>query len=377
MARRHNNGGAVGWGQRNGLGGGGGNRRNDNSWLPGWAGQIQQHDRNPGGGGGGHHSPHQGGGNQGGHHGGQGAGGGQQGGQTDQQVLQDFLNAQLKAQQDKYNQSAIDDLTNLFDTYGLGSLAPKIAQWIQQGMSQSAILAALRETPEYKQRFPGMDALRKQGYNAISEAQYLQLEDSYHKAMQSAGLPPGFYDNPQDFVKFMSNGVDPAEVAQRAQDAADLANQVDPTQRQLLQSMYGIGTGDLAAYFLDPKRAMPLLQKQVDTLKVASAAKHAGIDTNYNSPDQFQSLVDNGVSAGQAAAGFAQIASEIDPLKNLSQIWGTGGWDLNQEEQATFFGDKNATRKRKRLIDTERAAFSGASGFNPSVSGQGSTAGLF
>lgn len=112
MARRHNNGGAVGWGNRNGLGGGG-NRRNDNSWLPGWAGQIQQQDRNPGGGGGGHH-PHQ------------GAGSTPNGGTTNnnQNGVQDFLNAQLKAQQDKYNQSAIDDLTNLFDTYGLGSPPP-------------------------------------------------------------------------------------------------------------------------------------------------------------------------------------------------------------------------------------------------------------
>lgn len=312
----------------------------------------------------------------GGHAGNQGGSQGDTGNPA-QQALNDFLQWQQQQSQEKYNQSAIDDLTNLFHTYGLDSLVPKIAGWINEGMSESAILASLRDTPEYKQRFPGMKALRDNGYNAISEGQYLQMEDAYHKALQSAGLPANFYDTPQDFVKFMSNGVDPAEVAQRAQDAADLANQVDPTQRQLLQSMYGIGTGDLAAYFLDPKKAMPLLQKQVDTLGVAAAAKHAGIQTDYSNADQFQRLVDNGVSQAQAQAGFAQIGSEIDPLKNLSQIWGNGQYGLTDEENAVFFGDKDATRKRKRLIDTERAAFSGSSGFNPGVSGRGSTAGQF
>lgn len=312
----------------------------------------------------------------GGHKNRHGGGGGQKDQFDPQQAYQDFLQQQADASREKYNQNAIDSLTNLFDSYGLSSLAPKIAQWIRDGMSEAAIVAQLRETPEYKQRFPGMKALRDQGYNAISEAEYLQLEDSYHQALQSAGLPKGFYDNPQDFVKFISNGVDPAELKQRADTAVGLANQVDPTQRQMLANLYGIDQGQLAAYFLDPKKAMPLLEKQVETMKVATAAKQVGINTDFTDASHFEKLVDNGVSADQARAGYAQIGQELDPLHRLGEIWGTD-YNLSDAEAGTFFGNAEAERKRKRLVSQERAAFSGASGFDPRVSGRGSTAGQF
>jgi hypothetical protein len=277
----------------------------------------------------------------------------------------------------RYDQAAADSLAALFDTYGLGSLAGLVADMMKNGMSEAAIVAQLRETPEYKQRFPGMAALRQNGYNAISEAEYLQLEDSYHQALQTAGLPAGFYDSPQDFVKFMSNGVDPSEVKQRATAAVELANQVDPSQRELLGSMYGVNTGDLAAYFLDPKKAMPILQKQLGTVGIANAARKAGVEADFNNRARFEALVDNGIGVEQAAQGYSQIATEMDPLKNLSQIWGQGDWGLGQAEQATFYGNAQAKRKRKGLIDTERAAFSGRSGFDSRVSGRGSSAGSF
>lgn len=277
---------------------------------------------------------------------------------------------------DTFDQAAADALVALFDQYGLGSLAPLIAEYLKKGMSETAIVAQLRTTSQYKARFPGMDALRGQGYNAVSEAEYLQLEDSYHGALQGAGLPKGFYDDPGDFVKFISNGVDPSEVRNRAVAATTLANQIDPTQRNLLANMYGVNTGDIAAYLLDPDRAMPLIQKQLATVQVGSAAKHAGINANFSNAGHFERLVDNGVTADQASAGFSQIAQELDPLQHLAGIWGSD-WSLEQAEDATFFGNAPALKKRKRIIDTERAAFSGASGFDPRVSAQSSTAGAF
>ena len=289
----------------------------------------------------------------------------------------EWLSEQENQRQFKYNQNAADALAALFDTYGLGGLSGRILGMLQEGMSEAAIVAELRETPEYKKRFPGMKALRDNGYNAISEAEYLQLEDSYHAALQGSGLPPGFYDQPEDFVKFISNGVDPSEVKARAQAATDMVNQVDPSQRELLSSMYGVGSGDLAAYFLDPKKAMPLLQKQLATVGIANAAKKAGIGQEFVNRQRFESLVDNGVSVEAAAQGYAQIAEELDPLKNLSRIWGNSDWGIGEAEQATFYGNAGARKKRKGLIDRERAAFSGRSGFDSRVSGRGSSAGAF
>lgn len=314
------------------------------------------------------------GGSKGGGKGGSGGGGG---GQAPSDPYTDFLREQEEANRLRYNQNAIDSLTALFESYGLGSLAGNVAQWVNAGMSEAAIVAQLRETPEYQKRFPGMKALKAQGYNAISEAEYLQLEDSYQSALQGAGLPKGFYDQPEDFVKFISNGVDPSEVKARATAAVELANQVDPTQRELLGSLYGVNTGDLAAYFLDPGKAMPLLQKQLGTVQVANAARKAGVVADYANKNRFERLVDNGIGAEQAAQGYGQIAGELDVLDNLADIWGRGDFTLSEAEDATFFGNAQARKKRKGLIDTERAAFSGRSGFDSRVSGRGSTAGSF
>lgn len=305
------------------------------------------------------------------------SGGGRNQGGGGSDPYTDFLREQEEAERLRYNQDAIDSLTALFDSYGLGSLSGHVAQWVNAGMSEAAIVAQLRETNEYKKRFPGMQALKSQGYNAISEAEYLQLEDSYHQALSTAGLPKGFYDSPEDFVKFISNGVDPSEVKARATAAVELANQVDPSQRQLLGSMYGVNTGDLAAYFLDPGKAMPLLQKQLGTVQVANAARKAGIAADFGNAARFERLVDNGIGAEQAAQGYGQIAGELDILDNLADIWGKGDFTLSEAEDATFFGNSAARKKRKGLIDREVAAFSGRSGFDSRVSGRGSTAGSF
>src|SRR5690348_11115489 len=46
-------------------------------------------------------------------------------------------------------------LKTLFDSYGLGSLAPKILQYLQNGFGADTITVLLQQTPEYKQRFAG------------------------------------------------------------------------------------------------------------------------------------------------------------------------------------------------------------------------------
>jgi len=60
----------------------------------------------------------------------------------------------------------------------------------------------------------------------------------------------------------------------------------------------------------------------------------------------------------------------------LGKIWCQDS-GITDEENATFLGDADAARKRKGLIDQERSAFSGNSGFDSRVSGQGSTAGQY
>lgn len=282
-------------------------------------------------------------------------------------------------QAERESQSAFSMLSNILNQYGLGSLTPMLQNLIQGGMTDAATLQLeLQNTNEWKQRFKGNEILRQQGLGVLSPAEYLNLERSYASVMRQFGLPAGFYDSPEDFANIIGNNVSPAELAERAQQATELAKQTDPTQRQLLSSMYGIGEGDIAAYFLDAKRAQPLLQKQLNAVRTGAAARRAGIEADYGNAARFERLNDQGVNPEMAAQGYGQIAREFDTLRNLSKVWGGGNdWTLDDAERATFFGNDDATRERQRLVSQEKAAFSGASGFRSGVSGRRSSAGQF
>lgn len=257
--------------------------------------------------------------------------------------------------------AAAQALIDMFNTYGLTGLADEVIKWAKNGVTGSELLLKVRESDAYKRRFPGMEALDQAGYNAVTEAQYIELEDNYHKALQTAGLPAGFYDSPDDFVKYMRNGIDYTELYDRATAAVDLARQSDPTKRELLSKLYGVNAGDIAAHFLDPNRAKGILEKQIQVVDIAAAARKSGLAVPMDR-DRFERLQEAGVTADQAAAGYSQIAASLDTLSGLADVYGTN-YDIDTAENAQFFGNKGAQRKQRQLIGQEEAAFSGRAGY--------------
>jgi len=258
---------------------------------------------------------------------------------------------------------AAQALVNMFQTYGLEGLADEVIRWAKDGVTGSELLYKVRQSDRYKRRFPGMQALENQGYNAISEAQYLELEDNYHRALETAGLPSGFYDQPQDFVRYMANGIDYTELYDRAKAAVVMAEQSSPVERNMLRDLYGVGSGDIAAHFLDPKRAMPILEKQMQVVEIAAAARRSGVGGEFEAK-RFERLQEAGVTADQAASGYSQIAQSLDSLANLAQIYGED-YGIEEAERETFFGEEGAQKTRRRLVGSEQAAFAGRSGYVP------------
>src|SRR5689334_18836184 len=83
--------------------------------------------------------------------------------------------------------------------YGLSGLGDRLWQQYLNGEPIEQIMVDLRKTPEYKARFPGMEALSKKG-RAISEGEYISIERGYAQLFREYGLPAGFYDDPSDFA---------------------------------------------------------------------------------------------------------------------------------------------------------------------------------
>jgi hypothetical protein len=178
------------------------------------------------------------------------------------------------------NRDAYLALQSLFKNYGLDSLAGKIFDYVKQGYGADTISVLLQDTPEYKKRFAANEARAKAGLAVLNPADYLATEASYRQILSSAGLPTGFYDNPADFQKWIASDVSPTEIKDRVDLAVAATSQANPAYKDALFQMYGINEGDLTAYFLDSKRAEPILKKQAAAGAIGAAAIRRGFAAN-------------------------------------------------------------------------------------------------
>ena len=255
------------------------------------------------------------------------------------------------------NRDAYAAISSLFNSYGLGSLAGKVYDYVKNGYSSDTVSILLQDTKEYKERFAGNEARKKAGLPVLSAGEYLATEASYRQIMQSAGLPPGFYDTPSDFTSWIGKNVSPSEIQTRVDLATQATVLANPNYKKALNAM-GIADSDLTAYFLDQKKALPYIQKAAATAQIGAAALDQGMtyDQVYAG-----TLASKGITADQANQGYAQIAGEADTLNNLASIYGST-YTQREAEQATFEGNAAATKKRGRLASQERGNFSGAAG---------------
>ena len=258
-------------------------------------------------------------------------------------------------------------LSRLFDSFGLGTLAPKIYDFVVQGYSADTISLLLQDTKEYKDRFAGNDARIKAGLPALSPAEYLSLESSYRQVLSSAGLPSGFYDSPSDFADWIGKDVSASEINQRVGDAVKAAQNTDPGYRSML-AQYGIDDGGIAAYFLDTKRALPVLEQTFQSINIANAARTQGLTADKTRADQLASL---GVTGDQAAGAYSQIADATKTFGRVADALG-GSYSQADAENEALLNLASAARKRQQLTDEFTAATKTGSALSQSSNISGS-----
>ena len=260
---------------------------------------------------------------------------------------------------------AIELLTQTFNEYGLGSLVPKITEFVQQGWAPEVVAIKLQETPEYKQRFIGNESRRKAGLPVLSPAEYLSTESAYKKVMRDAQLPSGFYDSPDDFAKFIGGDISPTELQERVGIANLAIQNADPFFTDSLRRMYGLNDGDMLAYTLDPDRALPLITRQVRAAQFGAEAARQGLPSiSTQMAETYTGQL--GVTQEQARAGFEQIAAIQPEAERLSQVFAGQAPAVGLEETtaAVFGGEQSAEYKKRlqRLSEMEQSLFAGQSG---------------
>ena len=264
-------------------------------------------------------------------------------------------------------QSAYDLLFQQFNQYGLGALVEPLKGLIISGASPAEFTIKLRESDAYKKRFSANQARIQKGLAAISEAEYLGLEDQYQNIMRNYGLPESYsargeMGTQEGFNKFIANDVSAAELEDRIMTAQNRVMNANPEVLASLKAFYpDINNGDILAYTLDPTKALTDIKRKVTSAEIGGAATQAGLGLAANRAEE---LTAAGITKAQAQQGFQTVAEVAPRGGQLAEIYKQSPYTQTTAEAEVFglAGSAEAARQRKKLTSLETAAFSGSAG---------------
>ena len=265
-------------------------------------------------------------------------------------------------------QSAYDILYNQFSQYGLGSLVEPLKDLITRGTSQAEFTLELRKTDAYKKRFAANAQRVAAGLSALDEADYIALEDQYQNIMRSYGLPDLYWKKDEmgtqaGFTQLLANDVSAIELENRVQQASDFIDKGPKAYVDAIKQFYPeISRGDLMAYVLDPKNALPQIQTKIGAAKIGGEYLRAGIDVPGVA--RAESLLKEGVTAEKARLGAQAIKETAPRGGELAALYGQGPYGATDVEEEVYGlgGATEAKKKREKIAGMEQASFSKQTG---------------
>ena len=263
------------------------------------------------------------------------------------------------------SRDAAKALIALFTQYGLGSLAPKIIQYLQQGFAADTVALELQDTAEYKQRFAANEARIKKGLPALSPAEYVSTERSYRQLMASAGLPVGFYDKHEDFKSFLENDISPTELKDRIDIATEAVTKAPKETLDFFGRWYD--TTDMIAYALDPKRAAPLVEQRLKAAEAAGIGKTQGVDLSQQTAE---TIGQTGANLSQLQQGLGFVGQEAGNAGKVAEIYGDQPLTADDLVKEAFLNDSSVSQRRTKLASQERATFSNRGGVTAATLGK-------
>jgi hypothetical protein len=198
----------------------------------------------------------------------------------------------------------------------------------------------------------------------------MEWKDSARSIMKNAGMPAGFYDSDDDFADLIGvKNLAPTELKERVEKGYKAMMQAPVAVREEMQRLWGVGEGDLAAFFIDPDKGQDLLEKRVAQAQIAGAAKIEGFKGGLTVAES-QRLQELGTGFDEARQGFGLLGQQSELLEgSVSE-----GGDITREQQVGAVGGDTAAREAIKKRGKQRTAtFEQGGSF---AGGQGGLSGL-
>ena len=213
------------------------------------------------------------------------------------------------------NPSALQIITDALTGAGLGSLAANAWTMWNKGYDINAIMDdpinGIRASAAYKTVFPAMAKLNAMG-EGITEGQYLAKVQADKEILKQFNVPSGIFDTPDYLGSLMLNHVNTVDLTNRLQAAQDSVLSLDPSILKYGKDSYGLDTGNLIAWALDPTKATPIIVQQAKAMQIGGAALQSGFAGGMGTngellASQAEALANQGVTQAQALQGFVQL----------------------------------------------------------------------
>ena len=248
----------------------------------------------------------------------------------------------------------------LLRTYGfsdedVASLVEFIKESLIMGDDSLTITQRLRERPEYDRRFPAMKLRRDAGFNAISELQYVQLEDTYRQTLRAANMPVGFYDDAKDFETLIQYDVSGNEFQRRVSLAYQARDTANADVIKQLKELYNLDDEWVAAYYLDPVKTKDLIkqEQQMRSAELSTAVMNTvGAGLTKRTAERLE----------QANVGISDVPKLATRAGMLSQLIGEETFSASELAAGSFGIDSVAATKLRRRGETRLAPFAGNAG---------------
>lgn len=264
--------------------------------------------------------------------------------------------------EDTAKRTAQQDFKASLAELGLADLADTIDGLIRQDFTVAQIKLELPKQQAYKDRFPGMQALRDAG-QAVNEATYISMERGYLQTLQAYGLDTKVLGSRKQLGTYVANLVSPREFEERVNLAATRVKDNADVISQFKVYYPEVDNAALTAYLLNPTVGMDIIKKQVRLAEIGAAAMDVGFGTGVSIVEAEELRGGVGEQDYQTIrSAFAQAKVLSDQQARLARIEGT---NYSQNEAIQGIVGKNIQSQmasQKRAERETMTRFGGRSG---------------
>jgi hypothetical protein len=223
--------------------------------------------------------------------------------------------------------------------------------------SEDAAMATMRQDRRYEQWFPGN--LTDDGRPRYDEATYAQVIAGYDDAFRSVGLNPSLFQ--KRYGELIEGDVAPTELLQyRIQPMYERIIEASQPIRAEYARMHGLELTNeaLLASVLDPDLGREILAGQITMAQISGEARESGYAITQQLTERlYRAGVDR-----EAADELFMAAENLVPVMNVlarRHADPEDDFDLEDFVSQDIFADPTQRRRMRRLMNQERATFTG------------------